>query len=96
MDRRELLRAAAAIGPVLWSGAFASAALGGPRVGSRVRPGEPGWPAEADWERLRTRVGDRLMAVRSPLDACVGKAAPTARACSQSSRTPISSATRRG
>ena len=45
-------------------------------MGSRVRPGEPGWPPEADWERLRTRVGDRLMAVRSPLDACVGTAAP--------------------
>ena len=76
MDRRELLRAAAAIGPALWSGAFASAAFGAPRVGSRVRPGEPGWPTEADWERLRALVGDRLIAVRSPLDACVGAAAP--------------------
>ena len=76
MDRRELLRAAAAIGPALWSGAFASAAFGAPRVGSRVRPGEPGWPTEADWERLRARVGERLIAVRSPLDACVGAAAP--------------------
>ena len=38
--------------------------------------GEPGWPTEADWERLRALVGDRLIAVRSPLDACVGAAAP--------------------
>ena len=76
MDRRELLRAAAAIGPALWSGAFASAAFGAPRVGSRVRPGEPGWPTEADWEHLRARVGGRLIAVRSPLDACVGAPEP--------------------
>jgi hypothetical protein len=35
-----------------------------------VRPGDPGWPSEADWQRLRDAVGGRLIAVTSPLDAC--------------------------
>ena len=37
---------------------------------SRVRPGQPGWPAEARWDELRQLVGGRLVAVRSPLRAC--------------------------
>ncbi len=36
----------------------------------RVRPGEPGWPGEADWARLNEAVGGRLIKVQSPLAAC--------------------------
>ncbi len=39
---------------------------------ARVRPGDPGWPREADWDRLRNKVGGRLVKVESPLTACVG------------------------
>jgi FAD/FMN-containing dehydrogenase len=38
----------------------------------RVRPGEPGWPAEARWQELNAKVGGRLVRVTSPLDACTG------------------------
>jgi FAD/FMN-containing dehydrogenase len=37
---------------------------------SRVRPGDPEWPSEADWDRLGREVGGRLVKVRSPLAAC--------------------------
>jgi FAD/FMN-containing dehydrogenase len=39
---------------------------------SRVRPGNPRWPKEADWDRLRNEIGGRLVKVESPLTACVG------------------------
>src|SRR6185503_12028910 len=38
----------------------------------RVRPGEAGWPSEARWQELNSRVGGQLSAVRSPLEACKG------------------------
>jgi FAD/FMN-containing dehydrogenase len=37
---------------------------------ARARPGEPGWPSTAEWEELRAAVAGRLIAVRSPLEAC--------------------------
>lgn len=33
---------------------------------SRVRPGTPGWPSEAQWESLKQAVGDRLAPVALP------------------------------
>lgn len=39
-------------------------------VAGRVRPGEPGWPTDAGWAALRSAVGGRLTALRSPFDAC--------------------------
>jgi FAD/FMN-containing dehydrogenase len=39
---------------------------------TRVRPGEAGWPAEAEWQGLNTQVGGQLIRVTSPLDACKG------------------------
>src|SRR5271167_2800327 len=33
---------------------------------SRVRPGEPGWPAAADWAKLSEAVGGRLAPVTMP------------------------------
>jgi FAD/FMN-containing dehydrogenase len=74
MNRRRLLQRAAVAIPFLssiWSW------LLGPRRGwgavrprSRVRPGDPAWPSEADWNRLGRDVGGRLVKVRSPLAAC--------------------------
>ena len=46
----------------------------------RVRPGEPGWPSAASWERLRGEVGGRLVELRSPLDVC--RSDPQGGACS--------------
>jgi len=48
------------------------AAAAASRPISRVRPGDPGWPKEADWDRLRNEVGGRLVKVESPLTACIG------------------------
>jgi FAD/FMN-containing dehydrogenase len=48
---------------------------------SRVRPGDPAWPSEASWERLRGEVEGRLLEVRSPLAACVE--APSDPGCAQ-------------
>jgi len=37
---------------------------------ARVRPGDPGWPSEAQWNELGQQVGDALVKVQSPLLAC--------------------------
>ena len=72
------------------SGALAASAVGGlavrtgaqpPMRRPRVRPGDPGWPSQAQWDALRERVGGRLIAVRSPLEACVKT--PGSAACTE-------------
>jgi hypothetical protein len=60
MKRRDLLKTALVL--PLAGAAFGATAL--PR--SRVRPGDAGWPSPGDWERLRTRVGGRLVQPVSP------------------------------
>jgi len=35
----------------------------------------PAWPSPAEWDALRTQVGGRLLAVTSPLQACVSNSA---------------------
>ncbi len=40
------------------------------RPASRVRPSDPGWPSEANWDRLKREVGGRLITPQSPLSAC--------------------------
>jgi hypothetical protein len=42
------------------------------RSSSRVRPGDPGWPSQADWDRLSREVGGRLITVQSALAVCIG------------------------
>jgi FAD/FMN-containing dehydrogenase len=85
MYRRELLRGAAAL-PLLALPALPSpqaaaqeAAPKAPRTGpaprprahlARVRPGDPGWPSEAGWQKLNDAVGGNLIAVHSLLAAC--------------------------
>lgn len=73
MKRRDLLKAAIAVPflPLALSGAGAwTAAFGaGVPAGSfrpRVRPGQPGWPTDAQWEALNREVGGRLITPVSP------------------------------
>jgi hypothetical protein len=47
---------------------------------ARVRPGEPGWPSEAQWNELGQQVGE-LVKVQSPLATCVN--APDSADCQQ-------------
>jgi FAD/FMN-containing dehydrogenase len=46
---------------------------------ARVRPGDPGWPSAARWDRLREQVGGRLLSVQSPFDVCRND--PTGASC---------------
>ena len=82
MNRRSLLAATAAmpfLPGVLSVTAGSASAEGTNSVAGRVRPGDPGWPSDADWEALNRKVGGRLVNVRSPLDVC--RAAPDSGAC---------------
>jgi FAD/FMN-containing dehydrogenase len=75
MNRRHLMTGIAAV-PAL---AFlrphleAATAPGTPALpvsASRVRPGDPNWPSEKEWDRLREETGGRLSLVRSPWNGC--------------------------
>jgi FAD/FMN-containing dehydrogenase len=82
MRRRQFLKTAAAI-PVAWGASQvrpASAENAG-AVGGRIRPGQAGWPSPATWEKLKEAVGGRLIALKSPLDAC--RAAPQSAAAAE-------------
>jgi len=37
---------------------------------SRVRPGDPAWPAHSSWSSLQRRLSGRLFPLRSPLGSC--------------------------
>ncbi|MBS0540101.1 MAG: FAD-binding oxidoreductase [Proteobacteria bacterium] len=66
MIRRRLLQAAACLSALGTSARAQTAPF------KRVRPGEPGWPSDAQWQELKAKVGGQLAAVQSPLDACKG------------------------
>ncbi|HZT56610.1 MAG TPA: FAD-binding oxidoreductase [Burkholderiaceae bacterium] len=81
MDRRRLLRSAAA--PLLAGlqpGALTNA-LAAPGPLPRVRPGDAAWPSEARWAELGERVGGRLLALADPFKAC--RDAPAGAACAE-------------
>ena len=83
MDRRHFLRqaATASLLPLLDAHLLAHA-RGEQSTGAlraRVRPGDRGWPTPAQWDALRQAVGGRLIAVQSPLPACLK--APDTAAC---------------
>src|SRR5437879_1987652 len=65
MTRRELMMTMGGL-PLMST----AAAQPPPAAFRRPRPGEPGWPAEAEWEALKAKVGGRLLKLGSPLDAC--------------------------
>jgi FAD/FMN-containing dehydrogenase len=85
MNRRSLLqRLAAAISfaPGLSSSAlFSASASAAVRSQARIRPGDPAWPSQANWDQLSQAVGGRLVKLRSPLAACAS--APSGADCAQ-------------
>ena len=72
MLRRELLAGVAAL-------AAPDAVFAGAPSRKRVRPGEAGWPTEAEWSELGQAVGGRLSRPVSMLAPC--QAAPKSDAC---------------
>lgn len=72
MDRRRLLKSAAAIAVLGATGAPAIAAgqKNGTPLPRRVRPYDPQWPSAADWRTLKDAVGGRLRAIPSPFAGC--------------------------
>ena len=72
MKRRDLLKTALAIATCGGVSHRASTQLR-----SRVRPGEPGWPSAADWDRLREQVSGNLIEVRSVFGSCETDASGT-------------------
>jgi FAD/FMN-containing dehydrogenase len=76
MHRRTLIKLAGAL-PMLSAVAHAAPYR-------RVRPGEAGWPTQAQWKELDAQVGGRLIVVKSPVEAC--RAAPQSDACAATFR----------
>jgi len=75
VKRRDLLKAALAIpfSAAVLPGALAPAWAGqmsAARFRSRVRPGDPAWPAAARWDELEQNVGGRLLKLQSPFASC--------------------------
>ena len=95
INRRRILQAAAGL-PFVSALLRRSAVSAATPPRSRVRPGDPGWPLEADWTQLGRDVGGNIIKVQSPLAACVGQTNEDCANSSQSSKTRISSATSRG
>jgi hypothetical protein len=60
---------------------------------SRVRPGEPGWPAEEKWVRLRRQLKGSLERPVSPFANCSSQTSLRARKRLSVSGTPTSSET---
>lgn len=79
MDRRQLLRTAAA--PLLagLQSATLKRALAAPGPLPRVRPGDAAWPSDTRWAELGERVGGRLLKLSDPFAAC--RDTPTSAAC---------------
>src|SRR5271165_4087574 len=74
--RRDLIKAAAGlVSASAWPRGLVAAPV------SRVRPGDPDWPSEALWARLRRDTGERLIKIASPLTAC--QEAPDGTACGE-------------
>ncbi|HXQ14819.1 MAG TPA: FAD-binding protein, partial [Caulobacteraceae bacterium] len=61
MKRRDVLGAGLAL-----AGAALAAPSAGAAAASRVRPGGPGWPGDADWAALKQATGGRLSPVTAP------------------------------
>jgi FAD/FMN-containing dehydrogenase len=72
MNRRRLLQAAMARAAAsgVWQRVFAPVRAAAAVSPSRVRPGDPAWPSEANWARLGRDVGGQLVRPHSPLITC--------------------------
>lgn len=83
MKRRQFLQGAAGL-PVAWAGSSIGAPAGARAAApatTRVRPGDPAWPSPAKWDDLKQAVGGRLIAIKSPVDAC--RNSPGSPACAE-------------
>ena len=69
MHRRTLLMSAAAL-PLMGCAASTLMLAAADRSFRRVRPGDPGWPTNAQWEALDHTVGGVLEKPVSPYGAC--------------------------
>jgi FAD/FMN-containing dehydrogenase len=77
MKRRDLIKTALVLPAVAmpgWSGVVLGASSPRAALRARVRPGDPGWPSEAQWQRLGARVGGRLVKPVSPFASCAASA----------------------
>ena len=86
MKRRDLLKAllATPLLPGLLSAGrvlAGTAAVTPARLRLRPRPGDPGWPSAAEWDRLKREVGGRLLKLQSPFAGC--GAGPVSAACDE-------------
>lgn len=75
MNRRGFLGRLTAIPSLaaLWRRLTTATRAEGTSTGSlvcRVRPGDPLWPSEESWEKLKREVGGQLIEVQFPLAAC--------------------------
>jgi len=64
MQRRNVLKGLAAVAVLPSFGPATATPF------QRVRPGDPGWPAEEEWEALKARVGGNLITVEPLFGAC--------------------------
>jgi len=70
LDRRSILKGALAATALALPGNY-EAVLARAVASRRPRPGQPGWPSEADWASLGHQVEGRLIRPHSPLKQCV-------------------------
>jgi hypothetical protein len=72
MNRRSFLGAPGALltGTCFARLRIARAATSGETPFARVRPGEPGWPSQAQWDGLSNTVSGRLVRIDDPLATC--------------------------
>jgi FAD/FMN-containing dehydrogenase len=68
VKRREFLGSVAAL--ALAGGRAGARTTAGGTAFRRVRPGDPAWPSESQWQQLGQRVNGRLVRLHSPFDAC--------------------------
>jgi FAD/FMN-containing dehydrogenase len=75
MDRRTLLKSAASAAvlatPSSWNVVSASA-----RSDYRPRPGEPGWPTDEEWARLKDESQGPLIRPKLPFESCATSGSP--------------------
>lgn len=63
-------------------------ALAAKAVLRRIRPSDKAWPAPSEWQKLNKAVGGRLIAVESPLAACIGQPASACMATMNAIKNP--------
>ena len=76
MNRRQLFGTAVAASAAAW---LPRKGFAGRSPMRRVRPGDAAWPALADWDALKAKVGGRLVQPRALLADCAGD--PNSAAC---------------